>query len=303
MNQVRVLLRGGLGNQLFQYAAGSALAARNNAKLVLDLSWFDQVRFSKGSEVTKRAYALAPFEISSEIYRPIFSDVHGNFLGRRGISHITRYAERFRRKLRSIPSYRESGYLFESEFFEITGSVEIDGYWQSEKYFSSIASQIRSQIGSVREVSPETRRMLKLIGETDSICVHVRRGDYVSNRSAADFHGTCSIAYYKDAIAKVACSMADPVCYFFSDDLDWVRREIRLDIPSVMVDINGPNQAHQDLWLMAACRSFVIANSSLSWWGAWLGYDNRKIVIAPSKWFLLNEKSTVDLLPATWIKM
>jgi hypothetical protein len=142
--------------------------------------------------------------------------------------------------------------------------------------------------------------MLQLIDETESICVHVRRGDYVSNRAAADFHGTCSTAYYKSAVARIARNMEKPVCYIFSDDPDWVRRELLFDIPAVIVDVNGPAQAHQDLWLMAACRHYVIANSSLSWWGAWLGRYSNKFVVAPSRWFLTNDKSTVDLLPSAW---
>lgn len=302
MNQIRVILRGGLGNQLFQYAAGRALAVKNSAELVLDLSWFDYVTAMDAGAVTPRTYALHSFDIHASIYRPVLSGAPSGSLGGKWLPRLTRLVERGRRRLRALPIYLEQGFDFDPAVLKLFAPIEINGYWQSYKYFESIAPIIRAEISIPGEMTAEGQRILKSMAGEESICVHIRRGDYVSNAAAAGLHGVCSDDYYQRAITVAAKGLSLPRCYVFSDDVDWVRRNFRVPLPMVVVDISGPEQAHVDLWLMAACKHFVIANSSLSWWGAWLGAAPDKRVIAPVKWFIDISRNTQDLLPSTWLR-
>ena len=145
--------------------------------------------------------------------------------------------------------------------------------------------------------------MLQQISESDSICLHIRRGDYVSNSATNAYHGTCSLDYYRDGLEVVGQGLAHPHCFVFSDDIKWVRANVRVDLPITLIDIHSTKEAHEDLRLMVACRRFVIANSSLSWWGAWLGSQNGKIVVAPQRWFQSSDNDTRDLIPAVWLRV
>ena len=139
--------------------------------------------------------------------------------------------------------------------------------------------------------------------DANAICVHIRRGDYVTNTVASETHGVCDIEYYQDGIQQIAKNLSQPHCFIFSDDIEWARANLLTNIPMTFVDFNGPNEAHQDLWLMAACKHFVIANSSLSWWGAYLGRHPGKQVIAPKHWFRDKALNTSDLYLADWIRI
>ena len=124
-----------------------------------------------------------------------------------------------------------------------------------------------------------------------------------TNQQAASTHGLSDMSYYDTGVAHVRQGLSAPHAIIFSDDTQWARANLKLDIPMTVVDVNGPDDAHQDLWLMAACKRFVIANSSLSWWGAWLSEAQSKVVVAPRKWFADDKLDTTDLIPPDWIRV
>jgi hypothetical protein len=296
-NIVSVTLYGGLGNQLFQYAAARAISLRCNASLILDLSWFDSLLLSP--DVTARTYALDPFKLPVKLKNSESNP--------RVIFGITnRIIEKVKNKFNfffKAKLYFEKKFEFDENVLLLNAPIKLSGYWQSYKYFEPIEKIIRSEIGTIRDLSTQSREILKKINETDSICIHVRRGDYVSNKFAAQFHGNCSLEYYQRGTELAVEGLNSPHGYVFSDDPEWVRENLKLNIDFTVVDINGPKDAHQDLWLMSACKNFVIANSSLSWWAAWLGsWDNKKVIV-PSNWFVDNSINTSDLFPPEWLKI
>jgi hypothetical protein len=283
---VVVGLSGGLGNQMFQYAAGRSLALRLGLPLVLDLSWF--------VGRSDRKFALAPFRIEAE------QRTQCSWLPPRGQTIISRLSRRWLPRIMDVPVWREPHFHYSTEFAALSGPVFLEGYWQSERYFREIRSQLRQEFSLRVPLPPDTAKLLEEIAVCDAICVHVRRGDYLSNPIPAQVHGTCSIDYYYAGVSELCQGLERPRCFVFSDDPAWVRASFAFDCPMTMVDVNGPLDAHLDLTLMAACGHFLIANSSLSWWGAWLGDSIGKKVIAPARWFFTADKDTQDLLPESW---
>lgn len=290
MNSVVVRLVGGLGNQMFQYAAARALSARIGASLELDLSWF-------GAD-PERQYALAPFFIQAGIYSRQTENKGKNVW-------LPKLVSRFgcRINLIGLSNFSEESFSYDQRIEKINRPVFLKGYFQSEKYFVSIQDNIKSEFTLRSEPISAATEILSQIAETDAICVHLRRGDYVNNPTAAAYHGTCSLNYYREAIKLVSNNLTKPHCFVFSDDPVWVRENFRSDVPITLVDIHRTDEAHEDLRLMVACKHFVIANSSLSWWGAWLGRDVNKLVVAPDKWFAISNIDTTDLIPSSWLRL
>ncbi len=299
MSKVIVSLYGGLGNQLFQFATALSLAKKNHARVFLDLSWFDKDHLSAGE--TPRAYALGVYDLGGDVL------IKNN---RRKASHkqLTRYIDTVVRRVKKyinvgIPHFYEKSMKFHPNLIQSELPIWLDGYWQSYKYFEDIKPALREMIAFSRNMNSTMQAIYKDILVKDAICIHVRRGDYVTNPSAAQFHGLRDLSYYYSGINLVIKNLINPHAFIFSDDPLWVRSNFKLQIPSTIVDINGPDEAHQDLWLMAACKHFIIANSSLSWWGAWLSDQSDKIVVAPNQWFLNGQMSTEDLIPDQWIRI
>ena len=300
-NAIVVSLYGGLGNQLFQYAMGRALSLRNGLPLVLDLAWFDQVKEGDASVTTIREYALTPFELAVQTQKTQAPSPISPSLMQRILRRILRHAPT---KNEGLSIYREKGFNFDRMAFEYQGPVWLQGYWQSYRYFDDAAEILRHELGQARNVSVATQDMLDRISHSDAICLHIRRGDYVTNKNAAATHGLCSLDYYTKGVEILSSDLNNPHCFVFSDDPDWARTNLNLATPITIVDINGPDAAHEDLWLMAACKRFVIANSSLSWWGAWLSVREGKRVVAPLDWFAdKGGRDTRDLLPEDWIRV
>ena len=279
-------LSGGLGNQMFQYAAGRSLAIRIGVPLALDLSWF-------GGQ-SKRQFALSPFRIKAEQHSQY------SWLPPRGRALLSRISRRWLPHIMGVPVWREPHFHFSSDFSTLANPVYLEGYWQSERYFWDIRSLLLKEF-ILREPLPfACVELLKKINTCDAICVHVRRGDYISSRSASIVHGTCSLDYYHEGVRELCHGLAQPQCFVFSDEPAWARDSLTFPCPTTVVDLNGPKNAHFDLTLMFACQHFLIANSSLSWWGAWLGERPGKKVIAPNRWFLTANRDTRDLFPVSW---
>jgi hypothetical protein len=285
---VVVGLSGGLGNQMFQYAAGRSLALRLGAPLILDISWFG------GS--ADRHFALSPFRVDG-IQRsqwPLMPNFFSSF--------ISRLSRRWLPHILGVPVWREPHFHYSTIFSQLTKPVFLEGYWQSEHYFQDIRHLLLQEFALRDSLPYSNAKLIKEISECDSICVHVRRGDYLTSPVAAKVHGTCGVDYYQAGVRELCRGLVNPKCFIFSDDPDWVHKSLFFDCPVTVVDLNGPREAHLDLVLMTACKHFLIANSSLSWWGAWLGQYDHKKVIAPKNWFLNSDKDTRDLLPSSWLR-
>ena len=282
---------GGLGNQMFQYAAGRALALRHKTGLQLDLSSYQSRRHFE----TSRSFELHNLAIEVEPASPLTS------VGFR----LARRSSRTLRRLSGWDTKREQFISHYNAAFEaLPDDSYIYGYWQSWRYFSPVADRIRKELQPRVALSAESSEVERIIKATNSLSLHVRRGDYVTSKSTNNFHGVLDLDFYASAVSHVQERVSNVQAYVFSDDLDWCKEALAsLPLPMTFVDVNRGEDSWQDLFLMAACRHNVVANSSFSWWGAWLGDDadqGHRIVIAPKKWFLGTEIDVADRCPPTW---
>jgi hypothetical protein len=272
-----VRIMGGLGNQMFQYAAGLALSKRLDTKLYLDTSFFKVD--VKRRHVTKRVYELYLFNI----YPKPLSII-----------------DRLDLKLHPPRLVMESAEV-KNEFRAIKGNAIVAGYWQSSWYFDDYSDEIRATFKLDYPLSePATKVYEKIKKDNRSVSLHFRRGDYVTNKAAADILGTLPIKYYKEAIEVLKQKKGDINLYVFSDDINWCKKNLKLNSNVIFVE---QTTTSDDLKLMAACRHNVIANSSFSWWAGWLNQNQGKIVVAPKKWFANNPDYSSLELPKTWVSL
>ena len=285
-----VHLAGGLGNQLFQYAYGRALAKSNNSALKLDLSMFEHYEWHE--------YSLKPFDIKATIA----SKAESQIMKGENLSFYTR----IKRKIFAKPVVlQEENLLFNSNYLNLKDPAYLAGYWQSEKYFSAIDNLIREDFQITVPPSPANQKMLTRIKRSNAVSLHIRRGNYVQIDFVNTVHGTCSMEYYTEAMDLMSSKVSNPVAYIFSDDIPWAKENLHLKFETVFVDINDAKTDYEDLRLMSACRHHILANSTFSWWGAWLNNDADKMVIAPKIWFADNSKNdqTTDLIPKEWVRI
>lgn len=286
-NLVVSRLIGGLGNQMFQYAAGRALALRRGVPIAIDSRAF--------ADYSTHAYGMKCFNASPD-EAPINLLPNPPIEGR-----VHRLLRRFTPTPLKI--YTEKIFTFDEAVMDLPVGVYLDGYWQSEKYFSDFADVIYSDFKVRHEPSIANRDWLERISQTYSVSLHIRRGDYVSNASAAAVHGACDLGYYERAVSYLrAITGIDPTLYVFSDDPDWVAANLRLPYQIHLIRDNTASTNYEDLRLMTACRHHIIANSSFSWWGAWLDGRPDSITIAPARWFAGDKPDARDLIPQRWVR-
>lgn len=289
---VGVKLCGGLGNQMFQYAAGLRLANDVGAPLILDVAAF--------ADDPQRSYQLDHFAISGRVMSPVEAEAMRPTAAR---LH-PRLSRLFGRLLPSGLNYvRETGFTYDPAVLRARPPAYLDGYWQSERYFVAMAERVRKEFALAQPMSAARQPLLAAIRGVMAVSVHVRRGDYVSNPAANAYHGTCAPEWYSQAIARMAALVDGPVFFVFSDDPDWARANLTVPDGTTFVDPQDDGRDFEDMHLMAACRHHIIANSSFSWWGAWLNPSPDKRVIAPARWFAGADHDTRDLLPPTWIRL
>jgi hypothetical protein len=295
-------IRGGLGNQLFQYAAARSLAWKKNERLKLDL-----YTYSTKSQV--RSFGLDRFTIDTEIATR--EEVH-QFTGS---NFLTRFINKQENYLRCPGVLAQPHYHFYEDFFRVPAPVYLSGYWQSEKYFKEFEPKLRAQLTLKNNLSDSSLRWKEKIQKDNSVAVHLRRGDYSSKSNYHSFFGTLSIDYYKRAIHEIKNKIGDPKFFVFSDDIEWCKQNLTFLSDAEFVSHDSIVNASEDLILMSLCEHQIIANSTFSWWGAWLNANENKIVIAPIKWFQTNYNKNVlptyaarfyntkDLLPENWIQL
>lgn len=289
---ILVRLLGGLGNQMFQYAAGLALAGRLDTELRLDISWFADSavrRYSLDALAISARPATAPELLRFGVSRP--------GLVARGLSALG-----LRRLVGIRGHVKEPAFQYWPGFRGLGDGSYLDGYWQSERYFEDIGDTIRREF-TVREApDPENRRALDAIRACEAVALHVRRGDYATSPDTNRVHGTTPVEYYHAAGQRIRALTADPVFFVFSDDHVWARENLRFDAPLVYLTHNAADRDVEDLRLMSACRHHIIANSTFSWWGAWLAQPEGQRVIAPRRWFNVG-MDTRDLIPGRWERL
>ena len=289
-----VKIMGGLGNQMFQYAAGRALALRLNEELKLDYSWFTSV----GSD-TYRIPMLDIFPIEAKYANA--EEVNRVIYKRQNIYQKMKGKKQYTSSYIAEPSYE-----YWSGFTALTSPAYLLGYWQNEKYFSSVSAIIRQDFLFPEFSCSDAKSMAaKIEASPCPVCIHIRRGDYVENPVTNQYHGVCPLEYYEKAIQIIVDkNSVSPELFLFSDDPVWVRNNFKtlgcfFEIMDIMQHKNMP---YHDMHLMSLCKHHIIANSSFSWWGAWLsGGDG--IVIAPKRWF--TEKNVRQYTPsvASWMEI
>jgi hypothetical protein len=289
-----VRLIGGLGNQLFQYAIGRNLSIKTGMELKLDISGFEAYKL--------HAYSLGHFNIQEKIAT------------KDEIAKLSRYAAHkgkiwwLRNYLFADPTIyikekRDLEFQYDPTIMDAHGAVYLDGYWQNEKYFKDIEKILRQEFSVEEALAGQDKVIAESMAGTNAVSVHIRRGDYVTSAKTNAVHGTCDPDYYRRAAKLIAEKSPHPHFFVFSDDHEWVKNNIIFDNPTTYVAHNDASRNYQDLRLMSLCRHNIIANSSFSWWGAWLNANPGKIVIAPKQWVADQTRDAGDLIPQTWIKI
>lgn len=291
---VIVRLSGGLGNQLFQYALGRVLSLHHGVPLKMDITLYETYKL--------HFYSLAPFHTvqetaTSEEVRKAKLTTYSTLEAR--VKKITEILKPYYKK-----SYlKEQSFAFDPNVLKASGNVYLDGYWQSEKYFKSFENKLREEFTIIPKQSGWDKKITNQIQKTNSVSLHVRRADYITNPVTYAFHGVCTLEYYDKAIIYLAKKIKDMHIFIFSDDKKWARKALHFSYPATFVHHNGPDKNYEDLRLMSRCKHHIIANSTFSWWGAWLDNKPGKMVIAPNQWFANSKLNTSDLYPKDWIKM
>ena len=279
-----VRLAGGIGNQMFQYALGRRLSLERKTELLLDASWY--------KESADRSYALNHFRISEELvsYDDIRKTIDSPFV------KITDLFTAYRRK----KYIKERSFLFDAAVLSVGTHAYLDGYWQSPKYFEEIADTLRKDFTLKEPLREEYQAVQQKISATNSVSLHIRRGDYLLAKHQ-NIYIPLPLEYYQQAADFISNQAGACTFFVFSDDIEWAKENLSLPYPIEYV--SGKDIAdYEELMLMAACAHNITANSSFSWWGAWLNRNPEKIIVTPKRWFV-DGRSEADLIPPSWIRL
>lgn len=281
---------GGLGNQMFQYSIGMVLAHKHNTELLLDTRMFQRQN-------------LRTFELN-EVF-----NIHSRAATDREIRQAIGWkANKIIARLLREPRFaflRGNNFFIEpvisyvKEVHSLPADCYISGHWQSDRYFKNHESLIREQFRFKKSPEGKNKDFVQKIVGCNAVSLHVRRGDFISNAHTNATHGTCLAVYYDKAIRYIEDRVNNPVYFVFSDDMDWVKGNIRINNEHYFIDFNSGLESYNDMRLMSLCKHHIIANSSFSWWGAWLNQNKEKTVVAPEKWFA-NGASSHDHVPSSW---
>lgn len=279
---IRVVLSGGTGNQLFQYAAGRALALKLGTDLIVD-------RPTSKLTSVKRVYAMPRFNVVtkeanllSSLYRKWALKSHRSFLVKGKIF------------------YQEECH-FNENFFDLPDETTLFGFFQNERFFKPFSDFIRKEL-TFQEypLAEDTIRIIDKIQTSNSVAVHVRRGDAYLN---SDKFNVCTLSYYESAIELFRQKLDTPKFFFFSDDIDWCVKNFKDRDYNFCALQQSKEDSLNDLNLMSLCQNNIIANSTFSWWGAWLNPNPTKLVAAPNVWFHSAEDPVNEIVCDEWIKV
>lgn len=292
---ILIRLSDGLGNQLFQYAY--ALCVQQcGAEVQLDRSWFPEFGLNTLKNATPRAYALGPYSLSLPLAPLALADklTYGGGL-----------LAPLRRLLHKRPGMLREGRQ-DTEPARVAALGEdkyIRGFFQEARFPEMVRPALLKDLRLQEEsLNTANREILAQIGSCNAVAVHIRRGDYL-NANCIGVHGICSAEYYTKAVQRLTeLTGQEPHLFVFSDDAAWVQANFKAPCPVTPVAINSGAEGHLDINLMRHCRHAIIANSTFSWWGAWLIENPDKVVIAPERWFA-DGRDTRGLAPASWLRL
>jgi len=300
-----VRLLGGLGNQMFQYAAGLALAEARRTVLKLDVSWFQEYP----EHAAHNRYALSCFNITEQFA------TEEEIIRCRGVqlTRSERLAAALAKKLRLYqlaqlyPTnghwYIETPHITQDDFLNLPNNTYLDGMFQSERFFLPSTNLLRKHFSLRYPPTFEVQAVAARITSAPSIALHFRRGDYISNPSFSRELGSLNLAYYHQALAHLSEKSPSAKVYIFSDDIEAVASELKLEVPHEFVRCVEPWHPWDKIRLMSLCEHIAIANSTFSWWAAWLNPSAEKLVIAPEPWFAGSKHNGADIVPTSWIRL
>lgn len=298
-------LTGGLGNQMFQYAAGLALAEHRRTVLKLDVRWFKE---DPAFEAHNR-YALSCFNITEQFATDEEIDrLHGVNLTTTerwsvAIARMLRLRQHVRRMVTNGHPHRPTTTAFYPEFFQQPDHTYLAGMFQSERFFEPVANLVRLHFSLRYPPQPEVAAVAEQIRSGPSAAVHFRRGDYTRNPAFAKELGVIGLDYYHRAVRLLRERSPNATLYIFSDDIEAVAREFQPPGPHVFVRAVKPWHPYDKIRLMSLCEHIVVANSTFSWWAAWLNPSPDKLVIAPDPWLDNSALDGRDVVPAGWTKL
>lgn len=285
-NSVVVRLLGGLGNQLFQYAAGRYLADQKGVSLILDERYVARKHCVSGLLIGKFLVRMDYLPNSLAVK---FSDLK------------LKFSRAIRRQMRpSFSAYHETEFTYDPQLSDQKVGTMLVGFWQSEKYFPG-HDILRQDLVLKAPLPLPALDLVKRMKQSNSVAIHVRRGDYLSDPKTLAKHGVCSEGYYHQALKLIRQKLVNPQFFVFSDDAAWVKTNF--DVADAVFVSDFGFAAEQDLMLISKCKHQIIANSSFSWWGAWLNDHAEKVVIAPTPWFDDRQFPDNDLIPPSWNKV
>lgn len=283
-----IRFNGGLGNQMFQWAFARAIEKKTGISAYMDMTFFEK-RYAR------------PYEL--DIFKAEVNKAPG-FLSKIKANIIWQFRKKFKnKKFLGMYIYEEPHFEFDENMFNLNSSTYIHGFFQSEKYFKDIEDELRKDFEFKFAPDKENQVIIDKISSSNSISLHIRRGDYVQKKRYQQMYAICSLDYYKKGIEYIAKYIENPTIFIFSDDIEWVRENLKLPYECVFVDNNSGSKNYEDLRLMSLCKHNIIANSSFSWWGAWLNKNSDKIVIAPKMWFNNERIVQTDVIPENWIRL
>ena len=272
-----IKIKGGLGNQMFQYAIAKAFSLETKKPFKIDISIFEWYKLHK--------YGLHHFNIVPKFYIP-----------------ESKWTIKLKKLFKKVVFYNEDHHSFNynPKLIETNSDILfLEGYYQSQKYFHKYENEIRSDFEILTPLKQQTSKMVSFMKTVNAVSIHFRRGDYVGNA----VHETDKTEYYKAAIQLIESEVNNPVYFLFSDDIPWVKENFTTNFETHYVDFNDASTNFEDLKLMSSCKHNIMANSSFSWWGAWLNNNPNKTVIAPKLWFNDSKINTSDIIPETWITL
>lgn len=297
---IYIKLQGGLGNQMFEYAFARALSLKTNDKICFDMSGI--------TNLTHNVYSLQHFNIIDVDTVENYDVKKQKKIGYKVLNHFTWRAfnkgglqKKFKieKNMQFVFNafgiyYCTDGYV--KTYKSLSKDKYLEGFFQSSKYFKKCDELIKKELRVKEKILPSNEKILKEIKNSQSVCVHIRRGDY----TVVTNHLVCTIDYYRKAITLMKEKVKKAKFYIFSDDIEWVKKNLGFDKDVIFVEGNNPN--YEELRLMYSCKHFIISNSSFSWWAQHLSSNKSKIVIAPSRWF--NDKEQIcDIFEDSWIKI
>ncbi len=288
-----IKLLGGLGNQMFQYAVAKVIADKHKTDLKFDL------RGLFAGEDLRTNYELDVFDIPQKqaVHKEYFPYYRKTLFKSKVLWELIK-------RYKGIVMYKELDFTYNPNLvLKSTSNMLLRGLFQSEKYFINNRNIILKEFEFKQSLKNENFTISEEFKTCNSVAVHIRRGEFESDKKINNMIGTISLNYYKEAINYIKQNVKNPVFYIFSDSPNWVKENFDILKNAVHIDWNIGKLSYIDMQLMSLCKHNIIANSTFSWWAAWLNKHQNKIVIAPAKWFSGLDYNTQDLIPNTWIKL